>query len=158
MSGLYCGKVDPRRPIACEPHTHTRWALKRISYYNDVVIICVRLVFCSKDNPRRPTACKSHARRGVAHTLVGGVGQNCVYIRDGSYGVGVLYVVSHLSRIFRLLRKYDFGHLTNLQPQAPQSPPEALPSPLEPPRGTPSPLEHSMITCLLLPQPRRWCL
>ena len=34
---------------------------------------------------------------------------------------------------------YNFGHLTNLQPQAPQSTPEALPGPLEPPRGTSKP-------------------
>ena len=72
--------------------------------------------------------------------------------RDGSYGVGVLYVVSYLSRIKPYYTncsvKYDFGHLTNF----------AATSPAEPPRGTPSPSERSMITCLLLPQPRRWCM
>ena len=77
------------------------------------------------------------------------------------------YRIYHVfNRIFQIA-PYNtiLGTLRILQPQGPQSPREALPgppeklsSPLEPPRGTPSPSERSMITCVLLPQPRRWCL
>jgi len=77
--------------------------------------------------------------------------------------------ITYISVFFELLRIIRFWALNEFcshkPPRAPQkhsqalkSPTEALPSPLEPPRGTPSPSERSMITCLLLPQPRRWCL
>ena len=77
--------------------------------------------------------------------------------------------ITYLSVFFELLRIIRFWALNEFcshkPPRAPQkhsqalkSPTEALPSPLEPPRGTPSPSERSMITCLLLPQSRRWCL
>ena len=77
--------------------------------------------------------------------------------------------ITYISVFFELLRIIRFWELNEFcshkPPRAPQkhsqalkSPTEALPSPLEPPRGTPSPSERSMITCLLLPQPRRWCL
>ena len=74
--------------------------------------------------------------------------------------------ITYLTVFFKLLRIIRFWALNEFcshkPPRAPQkhsqalkSPTEALPSPLEPPRGTPSPSERSMITCLLLPQPRR---
>jgi len=76
--------------------------------------------------------------------------------------------ITYISVFFELLRIIRFWALNEFAATSPQSTPEALPGPQEPhrgtskpsraPRGTPSPSERSMITCLLLPQPRRWCL
>jgi hypothetical protein len=55
----------------------------------------------------------------------------------------VLYRIWRISPYNTILGTYRF-----LQPQAPKSPPEGLPSPPEPPRGTPSPSERCIITSL----------
>jgi len=67
--------------------------------------------------------------------------------------------ITYLTVFFKLLRIIRFWALNKLYshkpPRAPQKHSQARESPPEEP---PSPSECSMITCLLLPQPRRWCL
>jgi hypothetical protein len=61
-----------------------------------------------------------------------------LYSRDGSYGVGVLYVVSYLSRIYPYFSNcsvyYDFGHLTNFAATSPPEHPRSTPRPSRAPQ------------------------
>jgi hypothetical protein len=49
--------------------------------------------------------------------------------------------IMYITVLYKLLRMIRFWAQRILQPQAPQSPPAALPGPLEPPRGTSKPFK-----------------
>ena len=122
---------------------------------------------CSRLWRRRPGACGAHRRMCSVgqnrmytpymtvhlvislpkilyiHRICIGLART-IYIRQGwvirhRRIVRRIVFITYLTVFFKLLRIIRFWAQRILQPQAPQSPPEALSGPLEPPRGTSKP-------------------